>query len=305
MEPLLVVLVSVVAIASLLTWMRQRGQRLVTLDRLASARLAGVPTPRISADQGVPDGLVARWLFLAGLRGPGATARFFAMSIGLGMAGAGIGLLVWFSGALDSLRADLEVIPGRIGFLVVPIVVALPVLLPFLFAAVPTVGVRRARRARVSMILSDLYPALELFASLAQAGLAFDAALTRVLTTLGPERPLGRELQSFRAEVLGGADRSSCFRRLARRIELPQVSSFTSAVIRAHEVGISLSATLRRQADDLRNELRERALARAQSLPARLVFPLVLCFLPGIFVMSLGPAFYGFLVETTRFGTNR
>ena len=75
-----------------------------------------------------------------------------------------------------------------------------------------------------------------------------------------------------------------------------------SALIRAHEAGIGLAATLRRQADDLRNDLRERALARAQSLPARLVFPLVLCFLPGVFVMSLGPAFYGFLVDTAGFG---
>ncbi|MFK7743197.1 MAG: type II secretion system F family protein, partial [Planctomycetota bacterium] len=187
----------------------------------------------------------------------------------------------------------------------VPIVVALPFALPLLLAALPTAAVRRARRARVQLILRDLYPVLELFASLAQAGLAFDAALARVLTTLGSERPLGRELMTFQAEVLGGSDRARCFRRLARRIELPQISSFTSALIRAHEVGIGLAATLRRQANELRNELRERALARAQSLPARLVFPLVICFLPGIFVMSLGPAFYGFVVDTAGFGQTR
>ena len=134
---------------------------------------------------------------------------------------------------------------------------------------------------------------------------SFDAALARVLTSIGSDRPLGRELTAFQAEVMGGAQRSRCFRRLARRVEVAQVSSFTSALIRAHEVGIGLAATLRRQADDLRSELRERALARAQSLPAQLVFPLVICFLPGIFVMSLGPAFYGFLVDTAGFGSTR
>jgi len=177
--------------------------------------------------------------------------------------------------------------------------------LPILMAAMPTASVRRARRERVRLVLRDLYPVLELFASLAQAGLAFDAALARVLTTLGPERPFGRELLTFQAEVQSGADRTVCLRRLARRIEVPQVGSFTSALIRAHEVGMSLAAPLRRQADDLRNDLREQSLARAQSLPARLVFPLVICFLPGIFVMSLGPALYGFLAETAGFGSTR
>ena len=303
MERVIWILLGLGAFAALFVGFRQRSQRALSQRRLSSARLAGEP-PSAGAE-GVPEGGVAQWLFLAGYRTPGAATRFWLQTVTLGAIGAALGVALQLSGWLETVCQTLEAIPGRVGMLFVPVVVAVPVILPLAFAAIPTTRVRRARRRRVALLLRDLYPALELFASLAQAGLAFDAALNRVLTTFNASRPLGRELQNFQTEVLGGGERSRCFRRLAQRVETPQMSSFTSALIRAHEVGIGLAATLRRQADELRGELRERALARAQSLPSRLVFPLVLCFLPGIFVMSLGPAFYGLLVDTAGFGSTR
>ena len=63
---------------------------------------------------------------------------------------------------------------------------------------------RAARRQREQLFREDLAPSLELFASLAQAGLAFDAALDRVLLGLDPERPLAREFRTFQIEVLAG-----------------------------------------------------------------------------------------------------
>jgi len=304
MEQLAWGLVGLIAVAAVFAGLRRRGQRLRAQERLATSSLAGQPPERLDG-AGVPEAGVARWLFLAGDRAAGAAARFWLATGALGLVGAAVGAALSLSGLLDEVARDLAAIPGRVGYLFVPVVHSVPVLLPLAFAAWPTTRVRRARRRREDLLLRDLYPSLELFASLAQAGLAFDAALARVLTTFGADRPLGRELLTFQTEVLSGADRASCFRRLARRVELPPMSSFTAALIRATEVGIGLAATLRRQADDLRGELRERALARAQALPARLVFPLVICFLPGVFVMSLGPAFYGFLVDTAGFGSTR
>ena len=296
--------VAIVALTTVAFSQRQRSIRMQARERLATSRLAGAPTP-LQGARAIPDSRVARWLFLAGYRQAGAVRRFWTATIGLGVLGVAAGSALYLSGLLDGTAATLEAIPGRVGLLFLPVILGIPFLLPLMLAALPTTRVRRARRARTEQLLRDLYPALELFASLAQAGLAFDAALARVLTTFGADRPLGRELMTFQAEVLGGADRSLCFRRLAQRADVPQLSSFTSALIRANEAGIGLAATLRRQANELRSELRERALARAQSLPARLVFPLVICFLPGIFVMSLGPAFYGFLIGTAGFGSTR
>ncbi|MEM7201556.1 MAG: type II secretion system F family protein [Planctomycetota bacterium] len=286
------VVLGVAALGIIIAWLRRSAERQLAQQRLYESSLSGAPAAVGGPADGVPEGTVARWLFLAGDRRPDAEARFWTWTV--------IGLLC------GALAAALVIYFGLIpsdDFLYWPVVIGLPLLFMFMLGALPTVRVRRARRARERQILADLYPVLELFASLAQAGLAFDAALGRVLTTLGSDRALGRELMTFQAEVLSGTERARCFRRLARRIELPQVSSFTSALIRAQEVGIGLAATMRRQAGDLRSDLRERALARAQSLPARLVFPLVICFLPGIFVMTLGPAFYGFVVGTATFGS--
>lgn len=288
--------------------LRLVAHRLATHHRTQQRLQSGQPTSqalRASSPDGLPTGALARWLYLAGERRPDAAARFWMHSaVGL-LLGAAITTGLASSGLLQRMQQDLEAIPGRVGLLLTPVLTAAPALLLLGGACWPTLRVRRKHRARQRELLRDLHPTLELLASLAQAGLAFDAALQRILTGLGADRALGRELRSFQAELMGGAERSRCLRRLAHRIDLTAFSSFSAALIRAHEAGISLAETLRRQANELRRDLRERALGRAQSLPARLVFPLVLCFLPGIFVMSLGPAFYGFLVDTSGFGTPR
>jgi tight adherence protein C len=64
--------------------------------------------------------------------------------------------------------------------------------------------------------------------------------------------------------------------------------------VQAEQVGAGFSTVLRHQADDLRGRRRERAMVMAQALPVKLVFPLVICFLPGIFLTTLGPAFMQF-----------
>jgi tight adherence protein C len=73
---------------------------------------------------------------------------------------------------------------------------------------------------------------------------------------------------------------------------------FISAVVHAEQVGSGVSDVLRRQADDVRDRRRERALNLAQSLPVKLLFPLVICFLPAIFVFTLGPVFQQFFEFT-------
>jgi len=106
------------------------------------------------------------------------------------------------------------------------------------------------------------------------------------------ERRLTRELQQFQLESMAGMPRIRSLRRLSRRLEVPAVSTFVSALVQAEQMGAGLAEVMRHQADDLRNRRRERAFLLAQALPVKLVFPLVICFLPAIFVFTLGPAFY-------------
>ena len=102
-------------------------------------------------------------------------------------------------------------------------------------------------------------------------------------------------MTTFRRELLSGMSRTNAWRRMQKRIEIPSISVFVSAMVHTEQVGGGLSGVLDHQAEDVQSRRRERALVQAQALPVKLVFPLVLCFLPGIFVWTLGPAFFQFL----------
>jgi len=136
---------------------------------------------------------------------------------------------------------------------------------------------------------------LELLATMSESGLGFDSALDKVIESQPDRRPLFEELATFQLEILSGVSRVMCFRRLARRLEVPSMSIFVSALVQAEQVGAGFSHVLRVQADDLRNRRREDANMLAQALHVKLMFPLVICFLPGIFVCTLGPIFMQFI----------
>jgi tight adherence protein C len=235
---------------------------------------------------------LGRWLALAGYRGAGAARRFLAAQATAGLAGA---LLAWAmvrSGAVPSMMRTLSVFPGGVGEFFVSVASMGPWIVFAVVASVPAVVVRARRRERVASVEEDLPLLLDLFATLAEAGLGFDAALNRVLESQPKERPLAQEFAAYQRETLAGVPRAQALRQLAWRTEVSAVTVFISALVQAEQIGSSLAETLRHQAGDLRDRRKMRALLLAQSLPVKLVFPLIVCFLPGIFVATLGPAMY-------------
>jgi tight adherence protein C len=128
-------------------------------------------------------------------------------------------------------------------------------------------------------------------ATLSEAGLGFDSAIARIMETSLADRPLAREFRAYQADLLSGRPRVECLRRLARRMEVPAITIFVSALVQAEQMGMGIADVLRRQAEDQRDRRRERANAFAMSLPVKRLFPLVICFLPGLFVWTLGPFF--------------
>ena len=155
----------------------------------------------------------------------------------------------------------------------------------------PWLVVRRSRRQRVERVEQDLPISLELLATLSEAGLGFDAALARVVDSVAEDRPLAREFRTYQSDLLAGRTRVEALRRLARRLEVSPVTILVSALVQAEQMGSGIAQALRRQADDLRERRRERANAFAMALPIKRMFPLVICFMPGIFVWTLGPFF--------------
>src|SRR5262245_51623759 len=267
-----------------MNWSIRRGalMRLYALDDSA---------PVVGRDASARDGALARWLARSGYREPNAQMVFIATTVACVL----VGVVVSQFYRLILLRPLLNAIanvPGSAGDLLALVLFAGPWILLMVSGFVPTLVVRAARRSRVRAIEQDLPLALELFATMAEAGLGFDAALGKVVRAQGSSRPLASEFLNFQHDMMAGMSRTQALRQLARRVDVPSLSTFTSALIQAEQVGASMAETLQHQANDLRQRRRENALLQAQALPVKLVFPLVVCFLPGIFATTLAPVLF-------------
>lgn len=232
-----------------------------------------------------------RWLFLAGYRQPNAVAWFVGGTTLCLFLGVSAAFAIIFSGVYELMEIATAAVPGGVGEVFLPAVYLTPWTLVVGVGALPTLLVRRRRQLRVESVDQDLPLALELMATLSEAGLGFDAALARIQETRLAARPLATEFRSFQADLLAGRPRSHSLRRFSERLRIPAVSIFVSAMVQADQLGMGIASVLRRQADDLRDRRRERANAFAMSLPVKRVVPMVVCFLPGLFVWTLGPFF--------------
>ena len=244
---------------------------------------------------------LGEWLFLAGYRQVSATPIFIVATLLFGLLGLGTALWFQVSGIQAMMERTVILVPGGIGDTFLPVVWVAPWLIAIVMICVPWLIVRKARRERVELIEQDLPLALELFATLSEAGLGFDSALTRILNTRLSGRPLATELRTYQSDLLAGRSRVECLRRLSARMRISSMSIFVSAMVQAEQLGMGVARILRQQADDLRARRRERAIAFANALPVKRMFPLVICFLPGLFVWTLGPAFVQLFKLTETF----
>lgn len=251
---------------------------------------AGRERSEVSSER-ASDGPLAMWLTRAGHRGPRAQ-RTFLLSL-LGCAALAL-LFAWGTRAsgitaqLSALFAGLPVVgPGFAS-----LIAAGPWVMALALAALPVLLVQRDRARRVEAIEQDLPLVLELLATLAEAGFGFESAVGEVIRAQASGRPLADELRLYQLEVSTGARRAESLAHLAARVDLPAVRSFAAALIHGEDTGASIAGLLRPQARLVRQRRRERALAAAEALPEKLVVPLLIGFLPGLLVWTLGPAFF-------------
>lgn len=248
-------------------------------------------------------GLIASWLYRAGYRSPIAAPVFIVASIACALLAILFVIAVFRYGVIDQASDALYDIPGGVGNVMVPFANALPWLLVVIITLIPTLLVRSARRRRVDSIQQDLPLLLDLLNTLSQAGIGFDSALDRILGAQSPRRPLVQDLRAFQRDTLAGRSRLESLGRCMKRVEVPMFSAFMTAMIQAEQTGGGLAATLRTQAAEMRSRRRERATAIAMAVPTKLVLPMVVGFLPGIFVILLGPmitAAFGVLSQQLR-----
>lgn len=146
---------------------------------------------------------------------------------------------------------------------------------------------------RTQKMERELPDALDLLSISVEAGLGFDAALSQVArNTTGP---LAAELARVLQEMQIGLGRSQALRAMGERNALPDLRSFTSAMVQADAFGIPVGQVLRVQSQEMRIKRRQRAEEAAQKIPVKIMVPLVLFILPSLFVAVIGPAVIGMI----------
>jgi tight adherence protein C len=121
-----------------------------------------------------------------------------------------------------------------------------------------------------------------------RAGLGLDAAIARVARTT--EGPLASELARVVQDVRAGVPRSTALTTLAERVPLPELRQMVLALAQAEKLGVPVAQTLQIQASELRLKRRQHAEEQAMKLPVKILFPMVLCIMPCLFIVVLGPA---------------
>jgi tight adherence protein C len=164
----------------------------------------------------------------------------------------------------------------------------------------PNVALYQAAYNRTERLRADLPDSLDLMTISVEAGLSFDAALAEVArNTTGP---LAGEFFRVLQEMQIGVGRGTAIRSMGDRTDLLELRQFSTAMVQADNLGIPIAAVLRVQAREMRIKRSQRAEEQAQKVPVKILFPLIFCILPTLFLFILGPAVI--TVSKSLFGLN-
>jgi len=152
----------------------------------------------------------------------------------------------------------------------------------------PELLLQSAINKRQDSILKALPDALDLLTICVQAGLGFDAALSRVADKWDNE--LALEFDIILREIQLGKLRREAMRNMSDRVGIPEMTSFVAAIIQSEKLGVSMSRVLRIQSDQMRVKRRQKAEEAAQKAPVKMLFPMALLIFPSLMIILLGPA---------------
>lgn len=211
-------------------------------------------------------------LELAGMAGQIEPTTFFAMRIGATLGLALLAFMVFFVFAAERNPNAILYVAGGAG-------------LGFIL---PVMWLQSKISRRQENILRALPDALDLLSICVEAGLGFDQAMGKIYEKWDNDLAIafGRVLR----EIQLGKLRREALRDMAERMQVPDITSFTAAVIQADQLGVSLNKILRVQSDQMRVKRRQRAQEKAHQAPVKMMIPMVLLIFPSLWIVLLGPA---------------
>jgi tight adherence protein C len=231
-------------------------------------RLSGVGTRLTSRQRvGRTESKLAEAGYPYGLR----TVDFMGLKVVVSLAISGMGFLVFGLAMGQPSNGFIAAVVGLvIGFFI------------------PDYWLSRTIKARHQAILLAIPDTLDLLTISVKAGLGFDAALGKVVEKT--QGPLADEFRRTLAEVRIGKARRDALREMVARTNVPALTNFIGAIIQAEQLGVAIANVLEVQSEQLRIERRQRAEEMAAKAPIKMLFPLVGCIFPSMFIVILGPA---------------
>jgi len=253
---------------------RNRGKRLRRQDTSGVRSIV----ERLDLRRALADEKTTQQLRNAGFRSESAMTRFLFLRFALPFAGAGL-VFVWiyFGNGLAAQPTMYKV-------------------LACIFAAyggfyAPVIYVSNAATKRKQSIQLAWPDALDLMLICVESGMSAEAAFRRVADEIGSQSvALAEELVLTMAELSFLPERRQAYENLANRTGLDSVKSVTQALIQAERYGTPIGSALRVMAEESREHRMNEAEKKAAALPPKLTVPMILFFLPVLFVVIMGPA---------------
>jgi tight adherence protein C len=157
----------------------------------------------------------------------------------------------------------------------------------------PDFVVSARARSRKEKVRAELPDALDLLAVSVEAGMGFDGAIAKLTEHM--DGALSEEFALTLGEMRIGESRQDALKKMADRIDTPELSAFVRSIVQADQLGISLGRILRVQAADSRLRRQAAAEERAMKAPIKMLFPTVMFIFPAMFLVILGPALINIL----------
>jgi len=159
--------------------------------------------------------------------------------------------------------------------------------LSLFFFFLPDLWLWRHRLNRSRKLLHQLPFAMDLLTLSVEAGLDFAQAMDEVAKRI-PQGCLTDELQLTLKQMRLGMTRAEALRMLARRVDLPEISTLTSVLVQADRLGSSIGAALRAQSESLRTKRYQRAEEMGAAAAQKILVPLILLILPAVIILIFG-----------------
>ncbi len=238
------------------------------------------------------DSRTSQMLLHAGYRSSAAPATYYGLKAALAFGLGTIGFLVGSAMATDVDMMFVRFTSGS-------------TMLGTLYGGgigwfLPWLEVKRRARARQKELQLALPDALDLLVICVEAGLGLNQALLRVAADIEHVSALmAEELGLVNFQIRAGTPRPEALANFGQRTGVSDITALTTMLIQTDRFGTSVAQSLRVHADTLRQKRRQRAEEAAAKTAIKMLFPLVLCIFPALFVVILGPAFIQ-ITETLR-----